>query len=268
MAETTWPKFVDLDPQNVTAARRQAHNALHWLVRFSNSFGEPEQGGEGLTLRWNDRDGVIQTRPFLDDYSVELRVAPLEMQFREKDTPVPHTLGFEERTPAHVEAWVLVELLHRGIDRNRYSKMLPYTVQDLMTGDSEDFTAEAYRHELVVLEQSFRAGAAVLEEVRSLAGLDSGAPLLCWPQVFQIGFETDLPPNSGARALRVGIAAGDGVRPEPYFYVGTADQARTASFVKENIISLRDLAANGTSAKDVATTLTRLMDQTRRKLLG
>lgn len=270
MATMEWPKFNEIENGKLTAARRQAHNAVHWLVRFANSFIEPENGNDHTRLLWNARDGVIQTKPFLDDYSVELRVGPLEMQFREGDKPVPHTLGFEERTPAHVEAWVLVELLHRGIDRSRYTKSLPYTPSDLMTGDSEDFEPEAYKRELEILDQSFRTGAAVIQalsqKLNSTAGGD--AQLLCWPEPFQIGFEIDLPPGSGAKRLRIGIAPGDGVRAEPYFFAGTDQQAQTASFTRECVLSLRDVASANMDISAAAEALAKIVQDYKRKLSG
>lgn len=270
MTSIEWPQFNEVENAKFSAARRQAHNAVHWLVRFANSYIEPEDGNGHTKLLWNARDNVIQTRPFLDDYSVELRIALLEMQFREGDKPVPHTLDFEERTPAHVEAWVLVELLHRGIDRRRYTKSLPYAAADLMTGDSEDFAAETYKHELGLIDQSFRTGTAVLQALRRSMdeSVVADAQLSCWPEPFQIGFEIGLPPGSGSKRLRVGIAAGDGVRAEPYFFAGTEQQAQTAGFARECILSLRDVANAGMDAGAAAGALGRIVLDLKRKLSG
>ena len=56
-----------------------------------------------------------------------MRLPTLEMQFHEHGKPVPHILDPEEHSPAEVEAWMLVELLHRGVDREKFSKTLPYS---------------------------------------------------------------------------------------------------------------------------------------------
>lgn len=270
MAMIEWPTFEETENGKLNAARRQAHNAVHWLVRFAHSYIEPEDGNGHTQLVWNPRDGVIQTKPFLDDYSVELRVGPLEMQFREGDKPVPHTLDFGERTPAHVEAWVLVELLHRGIDRSRYSKDLPYAPNDLMWGDHEDFEPEAFKTELGIIEASFRAGAAVLQALRRSedSGVAADAPLSCWPEPFQIGYEIGLPPGSGSRRLRIGISPGDGVRPEPYFFVGSEQQAQTASFTRDCVLSLRDVVDKAMDADAVACELGQIVQSMKRKLAG
>ncbi len=267
-AAIEWPRFPAVDRDKLAAARRQVHNAVHWLVRFAHSYAEPQDGNVHTQLLWNARDGVIQTKPFLDDYSVELRVGPLEMQFRESDQPVPHTLDFQERTPAHVEAWVLVELLHRGIDRSRYSKSLPYQPSDLMTGDHEDFEPESYQQELRLIDQSLRSGAAVLQSLRRRddSGIAADQPLTCWPEPFQIGYDISLPPGCGSQTLRIGIAPGDGVRPEPYFFVGTAQQAQTASFARECVLSLRDIAASNMELEAVVATLARIASEQKRRL--
>ena len=270
MASVTWPNISTVDANKHNAARRQAHNAVHWLVRLANSYTEPGDVSGQAPLVWDASDNVIMTKPFLDKYSVELRVGPLEMQFREGGKPVPHTLDFEERTPAHVEAWVLVELLHRGIDRSRFSKSLPYAPKDLMTGDSEEHEAEAYKDELAVLDGSFRAATAVLKELRGLSdiGIAADAAISCWPETFQIGHEIALPPGSGASVLRVGIAPGDGVRPDPYFFVGTGQQAEAAAFARDAVISMRDVADRRLSVEDVARKLGELIEAQKRKLAG
>ncbi len=270
MATIEWPTFNETEYGKLSAARRQAHNAVHWLVRFANSYIEPEDGNGHTQLVWNPRDGVIETKPFLKTYSVELRIGPLEMQFREGGKPVPHTLEFEERTPAHVEAWVLVELLHRGIDRTRYSKDLPYTPNDLMWGDHEDFEPEAFKTELSIIDQSFRAGAAILQALRRSddSGVAADAPLSCWPEPFQVGYEIPLPPGSGSKCLRIGISPGDGVRPEPYFFVGTEQQAQTASFTRDSVLSLRDVAKKNMGADAVASALGQNVQAMKRRLAG
>ena len=92
MASVTWPNISTVDADKLNAARRQAHNAVHWLVRLANSYTEPGDVSGQAPLVWDASDNVIMTKPFLDKYSVELRVGPLEMQFREGGKPVPHTL--------------------------------------------------------------------------------------------------------------------------------------------------------------------------------
>ena len=204
MVTIAW-QTVDLPaPSRMAEARRQAHNAIHWLARFANSYVEPEPDGRHALLLWNDDHGSIQTKTFLSGLSVEVRIADLDMQFCENGRPVPHVLSFQERTPAHVEAWALVELLHRGVDRNRFSKDLPYPARDLMLGDSEDHEVDAYRAELAFMNGWLRNAAAVCAALRHELGnvvdVDlATTPVVCWPETFQLGIEVPLPRGFGAR---------------------------------------------------------------------
>ena len=88
------------------------------------------------------------------------------------------------------------------------------------------------------------------------------------PEPFQIGFEVDLPPGSGAKRLRIGVAPGDGVRAEPYFFVGTEQQAQTASFTRESVLPLRDVASANMDVDAAAAALGKIAQDYKRKLLG
>ena len=83
----------------------------------------------------------------------------LHMQFLEHGRPAPHVLDMDDRSPAHVEGWILVELLHRGVDRERFSKALPFEVQNAMWGDHEKFSTADYEAEIAALSQWLVAGA-------------------------------------------------------------------------------------------------------------
>ena len=78
---------------------------------------------------------------------------------------MPHILDPEEHSPAEVEAWILVELLHRGLDREQFSKALPYTIKNLMSGDAEDYSPQACAEGLTQLATWFRAAASVVSNV-------------------------------------------------------------------------------------------------------
>jgi len=256
MATIAW-QTVDLPPSSrVAEARRQAHNGLHWLARLANSYVDPEPDGRHVDLLWNDDHASIRTKAFQSGLSVELRVGGLDMQFCENGEPVPHVLSFEERTPAHVEAWVLVELLHRGIDRDGFSKELPYPGRDLMLGDSEDHEVEAYRSELASLNGWLRNAAAVSKALRHELGREdvldpSATAVLCWPETFQLGIDIPLPQGFGAPALRAGLSAGDALRPEPFFFTGTIEQTIKGDFDAAYILSVQRIPAENLAADDV-----------------
>src|SRR5262249_59077858 len=68
----------------------------------------------------------------------------------------------EERSSAEVEGWILVELLHRGVDRDKFSKSLPYTIKNLITGDAEDYSPRACAAGLRQLLSWFCVASSVL----------------------------------------------------------------------------------------------------------
>src|SRR3984893_5342685 len=95
----------------------------------------PAESAAPAAPRDSQRQALV-TQEFLPQLTVELRIPELALQFKEDGRAVPHVIKLDDRTPAEVEAWVLVELLHRGIDYDRFSKSLPYKVPDLMMGDA------------------------------------------------------------------------------------------------------------------------------------
>jgi hypothetical protein len=252
MTAIAWKTIETLDSRKLNEARRQAHNGIHWLARFANSLRAPESGNKHIELTWDQESGAFVTKPFADDYRVELRLPDLAMQFREGDKPVPHVLRFEDRTPAHVEAWALVELLHRGIERERFSKNLPYTPENLMTGDNEEFEPASYQSELEVLNGWYQNAGEILTLLakQSPDATADEATIKCWPNSFQIGLEMPVQ-ASGGRLLRAGMSISNTARPEPYFFVGSEEQADSGNFNANYILMARRIVSDAMTAEDV-----------------
>jgi hypothetical protein len=137
-----WPKFHHDEKESFVKARELTLNIVQWLARIANSYVADRSTKDRLTLDFRT-DGSFVTKTFEHGLALELRLPSLEMQFQERGKLVPHILDPEERSPAEVEAWILVELLHRGLDRDKFSKSLPYTVANLMSGDAEDYSPQA-----------------------------------------------------------------------------------------------------------------------------
>ena len=172
------------DPRALAKARSEAINLVQWLSRIANSYvtaGTPEQR---TMLAFCAAEPALVTRAFDDDLALELRLASLEMQFREHGKPMPHILDPEEHSPAEVEAWLLVELLHRGVDHMKFSKALPYTIPGLMTGDSEDYSPRSCRQGLAQLAAWFQNAADVLDAAMRAAGVDH-VRIACLPQTLE-----------------------------------------------------------------------------------
>jgi hypothetical protein len=186
-------------------ARNQTLNLAQWLARIANSYvagGRPED-----RVMLNFSRGIFVTKPFDRGFALELRLPSLELQFHEDGRPVPHILNPEEHSPAETEAWILVELLHRGIEREKFSKALPYAIDNLMSGDAEDYTPEACVGGLELLNAWFCAAASLLSP---------DGRVTCRPESLTLMAAKDT----------AGFSPGDAQHDEPYFFAGTGSNSR------------------------------------------
>lgn len=208
-----WQSVRPLDLDALAIARAETINLLQWLARIANSYvpaGHPE---ERLCLEYRPSAARFFTRPFDKNLTLALHMPTLEMQFHQDRMAVPHIFDSEERSPAEVEAWLLVELLHHGVDRAKFSKKLPYGVPGLMTGDAIDHSPQACQPALTQLTAWLRKAAAILNAVT----WDSSAErtsIVCRPQTLTLSCA----PNIGSKYPEVGFSLGDAENPEPYFY--------------------------------------------------
>jgi len=196
-------------------ARNEAINLVQWLARIAHSYvtsGDPERRAD---LDFDAASGSLTTQPFADGNALQMRLADLQLQFLANGTPVPHVFDPDGRSPAEVEAWILVELLHRGIDREKFSKALPYTIVDLMTGDAVDHEPQACREGLLQLATLLGSAAAVLDAAARASGARN-VLIICLPRTFSL----TLAPDSSRRRIDLGFFPGDQQNPEPYFYSG------------------------------------------------
>src|SRR5260370_39606157 len=108
-----------------------------------------------------------------------MRLPDLHLQFLHNGKAMPHVFNPQERSPAEAEAWILVELLHRGIDREKFSKKLPYTIPGLLTGDAEAYAPQDCRKGLIQLTDWFGKAPAVLEADARARSLDKAEGI--WP---------------------------------------------------------------------------------------
>jgi hypothetical protein len=188
----------------------------------------PQPDARHALLGWDPQRQALVTQEFLTQLTVELRIPELALQFKENGRAVPHVIKIDDRTPAEVEAWVLVELLHRGVDRDRFSKSLPYEMTDLMTGDVVRYVAEPLAAELDELAAWFANAASVLTAVEQEppgAVARRTQPLWCQPEVFHLTVLLPMLPHdaSSGSMLRAGFSAGDGRSEQPYFYLAPHD---------------------------------------------
>ena len=223
MSAVTWLPVGNANPKELSEARHQVHNAAQWLARAAHSYMRPQPEHAHTWLRWDGQSRALVTQEFLPKLTLELKPADLTLQFREDGKAAPHIIELDDRTPAEVEAWMLVELLHRRLDRDRFSKALPYEIPNLMTGDAIPYMSENLRTALAEVSAWLANGASVLTRIAEECF--PGGSVWCWPEAFHVVL---LPPArtdaSPSRPLvRAGLALGGANSGEPYFYVTPRD---------------------------------------------
>ncbi len=221
MTSIDWQPVGGIDPRELGNARLLAHNGAQWLARIARSFIEPVTDEAHTCLSWVDDGYALVTQEIAPKLVLELRLPELVLQFKEEGKRVSHQFEMDDRSPAEVEAWLLVELLHRGVDRDRLSKDLPFEIPGLMTGDAVKYSAKSAEGDLQEFSRWYANAASVLDQVRG-KHIPAGAtpsPIRCWPHHFGMDILFLLDPGKDDRSIRVGLAPGDGYYGEPYFYV-------------------------------------------------
>lgn len=210
IAAPLWEDIPESDPREFAQARNETLNLVQWLARIANSYVPAPLPDERVILGFRSADPAFVTQEFEGSTALELRLANLKMQFLEHGRPVPHVFDPEEHSPAKVEAWLLVELLHRGIDRTKFSKKLPYVVPNLMSGDAEDHSPMACQNGLAQLVVWLRNAASILSSVHS------GSSVVALPQTLTL-----ISKSKNGLELGSGFSVGDAAT-EPYFFVKRA----------------------------------------------
>jgi hypothetical protein len=243
MNSTRWQVVGTADLDALAKAKAEALNLVQWLARIANSYVTEGTPDERTALDFRASDAAFVTKPFDKDISLEMRLPNLEMQFLENGKPVPHILDPQEHSPAEVEAWILVELLHRRVDREKFSKTLPYAIPDLMTGDAEDHAPQSCQPGLTHLMAWFQNAAAALDAAARATGTDK-ARIVCLPQTLNLICVSD----PGAKQADFGFSPGDAENPEPFFYANVSATNGAAAGKKRSVLKASILLAESDPA--------------------
>jgi hypothetical protein len=208
-------------------ARWETINLIQWLTRIADSYVPDDTPQRRTELEFRASNSAFVTKPFDQNISLELRLPSLQMQFLKDDKPAPHIFEPQEHSPAEVEAWILVELLHRGIDREKFSKRLPYAITDLMSGDEPEHSPQACQDGLKELAAWFQNAAAVFEAAAHSAGGDD-VRSICLPQTLALSCAS----GPGWKPADFGFLPGDGEDPEPLFYTSSAGAGGKRTILK------------------------------------
>lgn len=242
-----WPDATDHEV--FQSACTQSHSAVQWLARLANSFQVPASDGSHLHMTLADDRCAMRTKEIAPGTDVEMRLPELELQFRENGSPTKHVMALDDKSPAEAEAWTLIELLHRGIDRDKYSKTLPYDVSTLLSGDARHYQTLDLEAGFAELAGWLQAAAATLAEVVPTKSKRS-AEMKFSPEHFSLFLrlhpENDRP--AVGNYVEVGFCAGDAKAGEPYFYAlsrpgSAAAEKLMISQLRKDRLDSEDIAA-------------------------
>ena len=232
------------DVAELARARDEVINIVQWLARIACSYvtnGVPERCTD---LDFHAEDAAFVTKQFAQGVALEMRLPGLHLQFLQNGKPVPHIFDPQERSPAEAEAWILVELLHRGIDRGRFTKKLPYAVPGLLVGDAEDYAPQVCGEGLAQLTTLFVDAASVLKEAARACGADKSR-VICLPQTLDLMVAA----SPGTTPIMLGFSPGYKQNPQPHFYHATVAKPTPA---ERAVISASELLAQGDPAHAAA----------------
>lgn len=216
----------------------QSHNALQWLARMVRSF-RTVNSGDDVALLWDSERKAFATDDFLKGLKMELRFPELTLQFLENGKAVKHELRMEGHTPAQVEAWVLVELLHRGLDRGRFSKDLPYDIAHPMAGDNVEYSPDFREEELKKILACFNSASELLRSVAQQPSQSAALPLTLRTRDFSLEVQVPLMSQKAEGQsdpqIRVGFFPLRNGNVDPHYRVSRSELTSSAPDILEII---------------------------------
>ena len=230
----------------------QAHSAVQWLARMVNSFTVPASDGSHLHMLWKAEDSAIESAAVADNTVVEMRLPEMVLQFLENGERTKHAVELDDKSPARIEAWTLIELLHRGIDRDAYSKNLPYDVSHLLGGDARDYETLGREKAFADMTDWMQHAAALLSTVGQDAakkGMGRSSEVKFAPESFSL-FARIHPDNKrpavGSYA-EIGFCGGTSSDAGPHFYAIDTGGGERETLAIDQVVSkklnLDDVAA-------------------------
>ena len=261
---SSWPDTAVFQTRQYRNARVEAHNALFWMARASHSFLQPTPENTHLYLSFDSESVDFRTQIFGDDIQIGLNLCELELYFCEKKEKAPHSFWLDEKTPAFVEAWYLVELLHRGLDPEFFSTSLPFHSKDMVMGDTQDHNASLYKTELLALTTCIMNTIPILEQLTHQLIKNNKIPdvphkIALEPETFTLFFSGILSGESNQK-ITAGLSAGDNLRQAPFLFTKSTDQTNTSKnhildYEPECLISLDTIMESAISQNELVNRL-------------
>lgn len=259
-----WPESAIFQTTQYRDARVEAHNALFWMARSAHSFLDPTAENRHLSLFWHKDNNDFRTRVLVDGLQIGLYLPDLELYFCENEEKAPHSFWLDDRTPAFIEAWYLVELLHRHIDQEKFSTSLPFESNSMLMGDTQEHSASVFKTELAAINFCIIKAVDLLQKVANcLSEHDNFSikqgQISLEPEAFTVVLRANLS-FCLEKTLLVGFSVGDHLRPAPFFFIKTVNhniypKNHILDYDPGNVISLNSLSDNERSDQDLVKSL-------------
>jgi hypothetical protein len=258
------------DPGKFVRARDEAQNLAQWLARMTLSFEESRKDSMDTSLSWNGATKVISTPEIAANVTLQLQLPDLILQFSENGEPVPHAMEVEGKSSAEIEAWLLVEMFHRGFDRDRFDKDLPYRWLKMMTGDEAKYSPGDVSAELQILTSYLEQAAMILQLVGEGVERAYGGSLLrktplsgavsdllaFGPEKFDLCCSFRQFRTGQSHVIHVGFTAGDSNDPIPRFFIYLTSAEHQPSSGYNFILPINQIKDREMSSNQVVSVLT------------
>jgi hypothetical protein len=228
-----------IDVTELKEARWDVVNIIQWLARIANSFVDETTSEKRVVLEFRPQDVAFITQSFSNGITLEMQLPSLELQFAENGRLMPHVFDPEDHSPAEAEAWLLVELLHRGIDRSRFQKKLPYDIPDLLSGDAEKYSPKSHLQGLTEIVKWLRNASSVLESANRRF-VSTKHRIICSPRTLHFTCHSDTRSNQSY----FGFSLGDAANPEPFFFKGKSSENLLVGVKNNPILTAAQLLAS------------------------
>ena len=218
---SAWKPFLFPDPSEVSAARKQFHQAIQNVGSIGRSFLEEKPGDVNANLEWDESLNRLAGRWIEGDLTFRSSFSLSEFSVLLVDEAY-HTVSsfyLQGKKQKDVMVWLEEQIDLSGCDISELSLKLPYQIPEYPTAKGEPFGIENPLAG-VELDAWFHNSNLVLQEITR--DLQNASEVRCWPHHFDIAslvtvLDSGDPETS--KSINLGMSPGDGSYNEPYFYI-------------------------------------------------
>ena len=210
------------DTDQFMRARDMAHSAVQLLAAAANANLPAKADDSHIALSWDKRLNALVASPMETPDGRKVRIAlgfePFALNFH-LDQDSVETIVLHDVFLVDVELWLHRRLASHGLQtstRVSLSYSLPERVEALTIFDAASIGASLRR-----LSAWYRLADRTIGAFRQGLAIGAASPVRCWPHHFDIAAYVVLEEGAPeiARGVGVGMAPGDALISQPYFYI-------------------------------------------------